>query len=420
MYKIYFKQAIEMLKQNKFISIITVAGTALAIMMIMVIIVADSIKKSSIPPEINRDRTMYLRNETKISKDGKGRQSSGYINYEIYKEYLTDLKKPELVSIQQDSWGDKALVTTSENEIERMAMKHKITDANFWKIMDFVFVDGKPYSEEDFKSGLKKAVITEETSKKLYGNESALGKTINIDFKPYTICGIVKDISPIFTYAHSDIYIPYTSRGGYEEGGFRILLLAKSKSDFNSISEEIRAAERKFNATDTKWNLKLLGPYDHSAQLLNIEDDINGPNIKGYNRKMIFILFLLLLIPAINLSSFSLSRIKKRTEEIGVRKAFGAKKHVILIQVLYENFITSLIGGIIGLILSYAVVIRLKQWLLGIESGSSLPIETFVSVPIFAAVFIVCMLLNLLSAGIPAYRASKIKIVDSLNKNQES
>ncbi|MDR1707467.1 MAG: ABC transporter permease [Prevotella sp.] len=418
MYKIYFKQAIEMLRQNKFISIITIIGTALAIMMIMVIIVTDSIKKTSIPPEINRDRVMYLKNEIKKSKDEKGMQSNGVISYEIYKGYLSDLKKPELVSLQQDSWN-KAVVTTAENEMDRMGLKLKITDANFWKIMDLTFVGGSPYSEEDFKSGLKKAVITEETAKKLYGNESALGKTINVDFNPYVVIGIIKDISPIFNYAHSDIYIPFTSRGNYKEDGFLILLLAKDKSDFNAISEEIRAAERKFNATDTKWNLTLMGPFNHSVQLLNASSN-EEPNAKGYHRKMIFILSLLLLIPAINLSSFSLSRIKKRIEEIGVRKAFGAKKHMILVQVLYENFITSLIGGIIGLILSYIVVIWLKQWLLGIESGSSLPIETFVSIPIFVAVFIVCMLLNLLSAGIPAYRASRIKIVDSLSKNQES
>lgn len=417
MYKIYFKQAIEMLKQNKFISIITVIGTALAIMMIMVIIVTDSIKKTSIPPEINRDRTMYIKYEIKNSKDGKGMNSNNAISYEIYKGYLADLKKPELVSLQQDSW-DKAVVTTTENEMDRMALNMKITDANFWKIMDITFTDGSSYSEADFKSGLKKAVITEETAKKLYGNANALGKTINIDFKPYTVCGIVKNVSPTFNFAHSDIYIPYTSRGGYQENGFQILLLAKSKSDFDAITEEIRATERKFNATDTQWNLTLLGPYNHSTQVLNTSN--NEPDLKGNNRKMIFVLSLLLLIPAINLSSFSLSRIKKRTEEIGVRKAFGAKKHVILVQVLYENFITSLIGGIIGLILSYAVVIWLKQWLLGIESGGSLPIETFVSIPVFVAVFIVCMLLNLLSAGIPAYRASRIKIVDSLSKNQES
>ena len=56
MYRIYFKQSLLMLKQNKFISAIAIIGTALAIMMIMTIIVADEIKGISSTPEINRER----------------------------------------------------------------------------------------------------------------------------------------------------------------------------------------------------------------------------------------------------------------------------------------------------------------------------------------------------------------------------
>lgn len=414
MYSTYFKQAVAMLKQNKFISIISIAGTSLAIMMIMVLIVSESIKNVSIAPEPNRERTMYMRYEIKKGKETKNTNINGAISYEIYKGYLSDLKEPELVSIQSNGW-DKSQISTSENQMDRKAMNVKSTDANFWKIMSLSFIEGGPFSEEDFKSGLKKTVITERTAKELYGNQRALGKTINIDFKPYIIVGIVKDISPIFKFAYTDIYIPYTSKGGFEKNGFEILLLAKSNKDFQAIAEGIRAAERKFNVTDSEWNLTLLGPYNHSIYLLNTNN--NEPDIKGNARKNIFIFSILLLIPAINLSSFSLSRIRKRTEEIGVRKAFGAKRYVILFQVLYENFITSLIGGIIGLILSYIIVIWLKQWLLGIDTDGTLPLETLVSLPIFFAVFIVCILLNLLSAGIPAYKASKIKIVDSLNRN---
>ena len=60
MFKTYFKQSIEMLKQNKFISMIAILGTALAIMMIMAIVVTDNVKNISVAPEINRDRTYYL------------------------------------------------------------------------------------------------------------------------------------------------------------------------------------------------------------------------------------------------------------------------------------------------------------------------------------------------------------------------
>jgi putative ABC transport system permease protein len=414
MYKIYLKQAIEMLKHNKFISIITITGTALAIMMIMVIIVSESIKNTSIPPEPNRDRTLYLKHEHTIKKTGNGRNLNGSISYNVYKSYLSDLKTPEMITALVMEW-EQSIITTPEHEMERIPMQLKVTDANFWSFMSFSFIEGKPYTQEDFNSGLKKAVIAEHTAKTLYGSQNVIGKTVNINFKPYTITGVVKDVSSVFNYACSDIYIPFTSRDGYEENWFHILLLAKDKNDFGKIAEEIRTVEKKFNSVDTESNLELPGPFDHQAQL--IAKYSSDPDVKKNNRKTIFILSVLLLIPAINLSSFSLSRMKKRTEEIGVRKAFGAKKHVILIQVLYENFITSLIGGIIGLVLSYIVVIWLKQWMLGVESGSSLPVETFISLPVFVAVFVVSLLLNLLSAGIPAYKASRVNIVDSLNNN---
>ena len=65
MYKVYFKQALLMLKQNKFISMIAIMGTALAIMMIMTIIVTDEIKEISTAPEINRNRTLYVTRRSK-------------------------------------------------------------------------------------------------------------------------------------------------------------------------------------------------------------------------------------------------------------------------------------------------------------------------------------------------------------------
>lgn len=60
MYKIYFKQAWQMLMQNRFISIIAILGTALAIMMILVIVMADTVQNADAAPESNRSRTLYI------------------------------------------------------------------------------------------------------------------------------------------------------------------------------------------------------------------------------------------------------------------------------------------------------------------------------------------------------------------------
>lgn len=142
--------------------------------------------------------------------------------------------------------------------------------------------------------------------------------------------------------------------------------------------------------------------------------------IQAQHRQRIFILLLLLLVPAINLSGLSLSRIKKRMEEIGIRKAFGAKRHIILIQVLFENLITSLIGGIIGLILSYIVIFNMRRWMLGIPADGPIPFNTLISLPVILAICFTCILLNLISAGLPAWRAANFSIICSITQNDKT
>ena len=59
----------------------------------------------------------------------------------------------------------------------------------------------------------------------------------------------------------------------------------------------------------------------------------------------------------------------------------------------------------------------MRKWLLGIPEDGSLPFGTLISGATFLAVFAVCLVLNLISAGAPAYRASRMNIVDSLHQN---
>ena len=416
MFKIYLKQAIEMLKQNKFISIIAISGTALAIMMIMVIIVVDSIKNVNIAPEVNRDRTFYINRYTKNNKDEskKGKWQSTP-DYNLYKNYLSEFKTPEYTTAINREWQGDKLMVKKDNVNERFLTTVRRTDAAYWKILSFAFVAGKPYTEQDFASGIRNAVISENLAKKVFGNNEALGKTIEIGFNLYNVIGIVKNVSQTFHNGYGEAYIPYTSKKGYENESYDILFLLKNKKDFDALAEEIQISKRKFDSVDPKWNITFHGPYTHRQTMMDETRDMK-PDEKTAKRKMTFLFSVLLLIPAVNLSGFSMSQMKKRTEEIGIRKAFGAKKYIILTQVLFENLITTFIGGIIGLILSYFIIIMLKEWLLDIGADSLIPVHALVSYPVFIGIFAACLILNLLSAGIPAYMASKANIIDSINK----
>ncbi|MDL2315010.1 ABC transporter permease [Bacteroidales bacterium OttesenSCG-928-C19] len=421
MFKTYLKQAMQMLKQNKFISTISIIGTAIAIMMVMVIIVTDEIKQVSIAPEINRNKTMYIKYLSRVSKDKNGFHHSG-VNYDFYKNYLSNLKTPILISAMnnQNKWN----ASISENTtIVADVIK---CDENYWTFMSFSFIDGKPFSKSDFDSGLKKGIISEKFSKQLFGNENALGREFELNYDCYEVVGIVKDVSQVFEYAYADVWIPYSATDdlgksyndlfAFNYTEYTILFLMKSNADFDALIKEVRNIEQKYNTVDKDWNISFNGPHDHKTQLTLTASNL-APNSSGYKKKFALIFCILLIIPAVNLSGFSMSRIKRRTEEIGIRKAFGANKKTLLTQVLFENFITSLIGGIIGLGLSYGIVFWLKEWLLNVPSESSIPIQAIVSFPVFLSVFVVCIILNLLSAGIPAYQSSRMSIVNSLNQN---
>ena len=422
MYKTYFRQAVGMLKQNPFISVISILGTALAIMMIMTMIVTDGIQNASVAPENKRDRTLYLVSfaERDTSNGKSSMYASGGLPYEIMKNYVVPaLKTPELTV----ATSDMNAVVKREGTNDASYQMIQTTDADYWKLYTHTFTEGKPYGQEDFESGLRVAVISETTAKTLFKGEDPIGKNIEINFIPYRVGGIVQDVSPLFQMAAGRIWIPYTSKPGYEQAYYNVMLLAANVSDFPKIRQEVNEAKRKLDFEKSPKFVDFSGARTHRV-LVTVRDrgttsEAVNDRIQKTRRRTVFLFAVMLLVPALNLSGFSLSRIRKRMAEIGIRKAFGAKRHVILIQVLYENLITTLIGGVIGLGLSYGIVFGMRKWRLGIPADGSLPLNALVSGTTFLAIFVVCLVLNLISAGAPAYRASRMNIVNSLHQNNK-
>ena len=116
-----------------------------------------------------------------------------------------------------------------------------------------------------------------------------------------------------------------------------------------------------------------------------------------------------------------LLRMRRRMAEIGVRKAFGATANELMRQVFLENLLLTCLAGLLGLALSYAATFVLNGFLFGNSTNAYLAGETsltagaLLSPWIFLAAFLFCLLMNLLSAGIPAWRASRMNIVEAIN-----
>ena len=147
----------------------------------------------------------------------------------------------------------------------------------------------------------------------------------------------------------------------------------------------------------------------------------NPPAVKEAIRQYILTLLVLLIVPAVNLSGLTLSRM--RISEIGVRKAFGASRRELMMQVLSENMLYSLFGGILGLLLSYVAAFLLGGMLFsvdfvsnGVEDLRTMCVDLLFDPTVFLLAFLACFLLNLLSAAIPAWRVTRTNIVDAINE----
>lgn len=143
------------------------------------------------------------------------------------------------------------------------------------------------------------------------------------------------------------------------------------------------------------------------------------PDVKIERRHRFIIFLILLIVPAINLSSMTQSRLRQRISEIGVRRAFGCTRMEILGQILGENLVITLLAGILGLLMSFLFAYLGNELIFAQQYSMTLnPPTVDASILVHASTFgwalLFCFILNLLSSGIPAWRASRMNIVEAI------
>ena len=425
MIKQYFHQAIYQLRENKLISIVSIIGTALAICMIMVMVIVLQVRMTDCVPEVNRSRSLYVKWMSVRMKDATNESSSnGGMSIITAKECFKALTIPEAVAVISNT----ELVRASIPGSKKMSADKLETDEAFWQVFAFDFISGKPYTQADCASGLPKAVISASVARKLFGTTDVVGQTMQLNQADYTIVGVVKDVSKLANTAYAQVWIPYTSTDTTElvwfnkvMGTMHVIILARSADDFPAIRAEVEKLRQKYNEGMKETEVFYRDqPDTQFASLYRTWGD--SPNVTEHVVRYIMVIAILLLVPAINLSSMTLSRMRKRMAEIGVRKAFGATGNELLRQIFMENLILTLLAGVIGLTLSYGATFLLNDFLFSnsinaIQMGeTNLTVGMLFSPMIFVAAFLFCLLMNLLSAGIPAWRASRMNIIDALNQ----
>lgn len=429
--KTQLKQIYYLMKENKFFSVVYILGTALSIAMVMLVLIIYHLQSANLGVEDKRDRMLFIKRGYQVHKD-KESFSSYNLDAKMVEDYFYRLKTPEAVSLV----GKSTDVVYNEREKLYRNVVSTYTDAGYWKLFSFRFLAGQSFSEADVKGKVRKVVVDESMARSLFGATDVTGRTVLLNGKDYQVCGVVEDVPTYLTEVYSHFWYPYTTtdknvwKWGTREvalGPMCFYILQRSAADREKITQELQHLVTEMNRSNKESFFSLKDqPYTALEVSFKQGNDSDMKAVRSSMRSTGVLLCLLLLVPALNLSGLIVSRMKKRSNEIGIRKALGASVSRLVGQMFTENLVQMLLGGVLGIWMAYGIFQCLRAELVPrdfmityAQTGIDVSYIEFWHVinPVtIACVVLVCFMLNLISTLLPAWRYARMPIVEALNK----
>jgi putative ABC transport system permease protein len=413
MIKNYLKVALKILARRKFFTFISLFGVSITL---LVLLVAAAIFDHSLAPhapEVRSDRTLGVYQLAMRGKENSSDSEPGYGFLDRFVRPLAELPQVERLAIV--SSPASAVSYAGGRKIESQLRR---VDGEFWRILEFEFVEGGPFTPEDESAARFVAVINEATRGRFFGGEPAAGRAIEVDGQRFRVIGVVRDVPALRFSSSADVWVPISTAksAAYKDqwlGGFNALILARSRGDFPAIKAEfqalLREAER--HIPDSKRYQTLHAGADtlFEAHVRSLTPGGAAEVHPGRARGLIFLLMLLfMLLPTLNLININLSRILDRASEIGVRRAFGASSRTLVGQFLVENVVLTLLGALVGLVLAAGVLSALNA------SGVLPYAHLQLNFRIFFYGLAMAVFFGILSGVYPAWRMSKLHPVQAL------
>ena len=438
MIKQYFKQAWTMMRQNKLFTSIYVAGTGLSIAFTMVLFIIYYVKFAPVYPEYNRNRTLVI-SHSAIAQEGaeKWNNCSSGASPKIAElvKGLPHLDQIGIGTMVPPVLGSAVLLPQSN---EQQEVTQGMVDAGFWKVFTFQFLSGKPFDEATIEASLPVAILSENLAKRIFASTDVVDKYFKLDGKEIKVVGVVADATGTTPATAADLYLPlyYGDIGnlirpnsnprGLLGSNANIYLTATSEDDVETLRAEVIDVLNRYDQEDKQWIHFWMDQPDVWWKSTFRDSCSSAPDIAGIARGILYMLLALLFIPAMNLCGMISSRMDERMSELGVRKAYGATNVSLISQVLTENLLLTLIGGLVGLALAYLVALMGGNWVFNLFDTFVMPggvnpsftVEMLFNPTLFLTVFGLCVLLNLISALVPTILALRHTIIYSIQSKR--
>lgn len=409
MLKNYFKIALAVLKRRKFFTFISLFGISITLtILILVAAFFDHLFRAGYPDN-KRERSLYINRV--VLQTAEDWNITSPPSFHFLDRYVSGLNKPEKIAVSSTPKRVNAYVGN-----HKLTIYYKYTNDQYWDVLEYQFVEGKPYNRTQIAAAERVAVISEEARDKYFGKvKGVVGQSIEADGTSYRVIGVVKDVPATMMHVYAEVYLPYTvaktpvSANKSMMGNYTAILLAPSKGDVAGMKEEYtRLAARvplpakEYTAMYTFADTYLVG------FIRNIFGQGKESGLQYFYTVIIIFVLLFTLLPTINLVNINLSRIMERSSEIGVRKAFGASSRTLVLQFIVENIILTFLGGLIGLLLSLIAISIFNS------SGIIPHGQLSINLTVLFTTILACLVFGVLSGVYPAWRMSRMQVVAAL------
>jgi putative ABC transport system permease protein len=277
------------------------------------------------------------------------------------------------------------------------------TTEEFQKTSQVELEEGRFMSEMDVKAARKVCMVGQDIVKELFPNESPINKEIRINNVPFKVLGVMTKQGSGFLGSFSmdgNIIMPikaFESLAGESRGRLRIDVKVGDTARLEDAREEIIASMRIIR------KIPYGKPDDFAINQQEAFKQMYDQTVGIIALAGIVITALSLFVGAIGIMNIMFVSVTERTKEIGIRKAIGARTWSILFQFLIESAMICLIGGIIGLMISFPLSLIINQFL-----------PTAMPLGVVGLALIISILVGLISGFLPAWKASRLNPVDSL------
>ena len=277
------------------------------------------------------------------------------------------------------------------------------TNEHFLTANSYTLGYGRNLAGDDVDLGRRVTVVGTSIQKKLFPNETPIGKWVKVNEKPYQIVGVLAEKGSSFGQSQDDlVLVPITTFFGDFGRAYRTINIATQSTSQATYNQTL---DKAIGAMRTARGLKL--GRENDFEVYSNDTLVSAfAQVADTIRVGAFVVSVIALLAAgIGIMNIMLVSVTERTREIGVRKAIGARRGDIVRQFLLEAVVLSELGGLLGI-------------LLGVMGGNGVAVWLKI-----AMVFpwgwaltglIVCSLIGTGFGWYPAFKAARLDPIEAL------